>query len=155
MSEPTAPYIPVPVEAARDIAEKYGKSIVIIFSYDPAHGLLHTTTYGTDPQNKAWAAQGGEIGTEALGGLRMAATDFEDYRLEQAANLLAALKSAIKITEEAFEAWDNNKDMRCGKILRHLCDPDLKGYRADIDRIHETVKTAEKFLTLTCKDGNA
>jgi hypothetical protein len=85
------PYEPVPVEAARAIAEKYGKSIVIIFAHDPVHGVLHTTTYGTDPQNKEWAAKGGEIGTKALGALREAATDFEDYRLEQARALLSAL----------------------------------------------------------------
>jgi hypothetical protein len=87
------PYEPVPVEVAREIAEKYHKSIVIIFAHDPVHGLMHTTTYGTDPQNKAWAAQGGEIATKALGGIPQSDMVFEDYRLEQARKLLAVLRS--------------------------------------------------------------
>src|SRR6185436_632488 len=69
----------------------YKKSIVLIFAYDPDFGTLHTTTYGTDPQNKAWAAQGGEIGTKALGGLREQATEYEDYRLSLARSLLKSL----------------------------------------------------------------
>lgn len=86
-------YKPVPVAAARAIAEQYDKSIVIVFSYDPVYDLIHTTTYGTDPQNKAWAARGGEIATRALGGLTELATDFEDYRLTQARKALVALKA--------------------------------------------------------------
>lgn len=86
-------YKPVPVQAARAIAEEYEKSIVIVFAYDPVHGRLHTTTYGNDPQNRAWAAQGGEIATRALGGLTELSTEFEDYRLSQARKLLAALKA--------------------------------------------------------------
>ncbi len=89
-----SPYKPVPVATAKAIAEEFDKSIVIICAHDPVFGLLHVTTYGTDPQNKAWAAKGGEIANAALGGLRQAATDFEDYRLIQAHKLLAALKEA-------------------------------------------------------------
>ncbi len=94
MSEPVDPYIPIPVEAAREIAEKYGKAIVIINAWDNVYGLLHTTTYGADPQNKAYAAMGGEITVKALGGLRQASTDFEDYRLAMAKLLREALKEA-------------------------------------------------------------
>jgi len=90
-------YKPVPVQAAKAIAESFDKSIVIVFSYDSVYGLIHTTTYGSDPQNKAWAAQGGEIATRALGGLTEAKTDFEDYRLSQATKLLTALKKAVAI----------------------------------------------------------
>ncbi len=93
-------YKPVPVEAARAIADKYAKSIVIIFAHDPVHGCLHTTTYGRNPQEKAWAAQGGEIATKALGGIREASTDFEDYRLQQARNLLEALRDAVACAYE-------------------------------------------------------
>ncbi len=118
-------YRPVPVAAAKTIAEQYGKSIVIIFAHDPVHGLMHTTTYGTDPQNKAWAAQGGEIATKALGGLREAGTDFEDYRLQQARKLLAALKDAV--------AWAYESDI--------TDEPDTW-----LSRARTAVKDAEKFI---------
>lgn len=142
----SVPYKPVPVETARAIAEQYEKSIVIIFTHDPLFGMLHTTTYGVGPQEKEWAAQGGEIATKALGAVVELATDFEDYRIDQARRLLAALKSVVKIADEAFEAWDKDNDMRCGKMLRALSDPKLKGYRPDIDAIHEAIKVAEGFL---------
>ena len=57
-----------------------------------------------------------------------------------------ALTTVIKIADEAFEAWDKDRDMRVGKILRALGDPNMKGYRADIDAIHATVENARKFL---------
>ncbi len=96
------PYEPVPVEAARAVAEKYGKSIVIIFAHDPVHGLLHTTTYGDNPQNKAWAAKGGEIASKALGGVLDESTHFEDYRLQQAQMLLGALEGLIDAWWDEF-----------------------------------------------------
>ena len=74
------PYKPVPVAEARRISETYGKSVVLIFAWDPAHGMLHSTTYGRNEQEKEWAAQGGEIGARALGGMPELGTDFEDYR---------------------------------------------------------------------------
>jgi hypothetical protein len=88
-------YKPIPVEEAKAIAEQYDKSIVIIFSHDPVYGLLHTTTFGSGPQEKEWAAQGGEIATRALGGVVELKTDFEDYRLAQAQNLLRVLKDLV------------------------------------------------------------
>ena len=139
-------YVPVPVEAARIIAEQYAKSVVIIFAWDPIHGHIHTTTYGTGPQEKVWAAHGGETATKALGGVVELATDFEDFRLTIAKRLLHALKSAVKLADEAFNEWDNDNDSRVGKILRFLGDPKLKGYRPDIDDIHAAIKEAEIYL---------
>lgn len=95
------PYVPVPVQAAREIAEKYGKSIVIIFCHDLVHGMMHTTTYGTDPQNRAWAAQGGEIATRALGGSPELGRGYEDYRIEQARKLLVSIRKLLAIAEYA------------------------------------------------------
>lgn len=115
-------YKPVPVEAAKAIAQQYDKSIVIIFSHDPVYGLLHTTTYGSDPENRAWVAQGGEIATKALGGITELATDFEDYRLKQAITLLASLKTA--------RAYIGGKSSR----------------NATLKRIDTTIEEAEKFL---------
>lgn len=41
-----------------------------------------------------------------------------------------------RIAIEAFTAWDSDKDMRVGKILRALSG-EMPGYRADIDALLE------------------
>jgi voltage-gated potassium channel Kch len=73
-------YTPVPVQAAREIAEKYEKSHVIINTWDSVHGLLHTTTYGVTEQQKHQAAIGGEKAAIALGADLGKADKFEDFR---------------------------------------------------------------------------
>lgn len=93
-------YKAIPVKTAKEIADHFDKSIVIIFSYDPIYGMLHTTTYGNGPQDKIDAAQGGEIATKALGGITELRKDFQDYRLEVANRLLNALKIGIRIFKE-------------------------------------------------------
>ncbi len=84
-------YVFVPVAAARAIAEQYNKSIVIVYAWDAIYGLLHTTTYGTDEQNRAWAASAGEIGIKALGCLPEHHM-FEDYRLDRIKELEAEVQ---------------------------------------------------------------
>src|SRR5437588_9363562 len=73
-------YKPIPVEAAKEISDKYEKSIVLIWSWDPVHELLHTTTYGKSIQEKNWAARGGEIAAEALGAIMTEKDTYEDFR---------------------------------------------------------------------------
>jgi hypothetical protein len=148
-------YVAVPVEAAKAIADQYGKSIVIIFAHDPVHGVLHTTTYGRDPQEKAWAAQGGEIATKALGGVLELGTSFEDYRLRQAQALLTALESALKVAKEVFDGWYKNRDVQWQRSLQALAEPETRrGYRADIDAIHDIVREAKKYLTGKTHEAN-
>ncbi len=77
--------------------------------------MLHTTTYGTDPQSKAWAAKGGEIGTKALGGIREASVDFEDYRLMQAKSLYLALRGIMK-------------EIEVGSLVRETADDHAPGW---------------------------
>ena len=56
------------------------------------------------------------------------------------AKLEAALRSAIKVAEEARVEWDEAPSgMRAGKILIALSGA-LPGYRADIDAIHAALK---------------
>lgn len=71
-------YKPIPVSVAKEIAEKFKKSIVIIAAWDPIHGLLHTTTSGRNKQECEWAALGGKKVTEALGADYGKRTIFED-----------------------------------------------------------------------------
>lgn len=73
-------YIPVPVEIARMIADKYQKAIVIINTWDITHGLLHTTTYGRSLEQKHQAAKGGEIAATALGADMPKADKYQDFR---------------------------------------------------------------------------
>jgi|SRR5579863_5050598 len=110
---PMSDYKPIPVEDAKALAERYQKSIVIIFAWDPAHGLIHTTTYGFSEQDKDWAAKGGEIATAALGGVVPAKIDFEDYRITRIKKLEAENKQLREVERIAWnvvndtESWPN------------------------------------------------
>ncbi len=74
-------YLPIPVAEAKSLGDRYDKSIVIVFAWDPTFELIHTTTYGKSVQDKEWAAKGGEIATAALGGEVLQKLEFEDYRI--------------------------------------------------------------------------
>jgi hypothetical protein len=78
----TQKYTPVPVEAAKAIAEKYEKDIVIVNSWDTTHGLLHTTTFGVSEEQKHQAAVGGEVAATALGADLNRKDIYEDFRRE-------------------------------------------------------------------------
>ena len=74
------PYLPIPVEFAREVARKFDKDIVIICAWSNEHALLHTTTYGVNPEDKIHAAKGGEIAATALGMDLKAKIPTEDFR---------------------------------------------------------------------------
>lgn len=57
----------VPIEAAKDIAEKFCKDQVIIVCWDGEHSKSHVTTYGKSLLDCKRAAVGGNIMKEALG----------------------------------------------------------------------------------------
>ena len=64
--------------------------------------------------------------------------------LESRNELLAALKSAVGIASEAAREWDMAPNgMKAGKLLLALCGH-VKGYRRDIDAIHEAIARAER-----------
>ena len=71
-----------------------------------------------------------------------------DYVMEQCkagsvnAEVLAALKATVEIAEECAREWDGDNDMRVGKILLALAGAN-RGYRADIDAIHDAIFKAE------------
>lgn len=73
-------YVPVPVEAAREIAQKFAKDIVVIVATDRAHDQIHTTTYGRSQFDKIHAAELGPVLATAAGGFVPAAKMFEDFR---------------------------------------------------------------------------
>ncbi len=75
-------FLPVPVAAAKAIAERYQKTIVLILAWDPVHGKTNVTTYGENEADRLNAAAFGErVAKEA--GLDSAATKrSEDFRTE-------------------------------------------------------------------------
>jgi len=57
----------IPIEAAKDIADKYGQNQVVIVTFDKSTGLTHVVTYGKSVEECAEAAQGGNFVKRALG----------------------------------------------------------------------------------------
>ncbi len=90
-------YQPVPVKAAKEIAEKYDKAIVIINTWDTKHGLLHTTTYGVSQEQKHQAAKGGDISAKALGADMPRSNFYEDFRKNE---LAQAQQEAVSAERE-------------------------------------------------------
>ena len=94
------PYLPIPVNTAREISERYQKSMVVILAYDPEHQKTHTTTYGVSAFEKENAAACGELCALTLGGdlsKKQTHEDFnDDYRpaeYTEAMDLLRAIVS--------------------------------------------------------------
>ncbi len=131
---PKSEYLPVPVEAARRIAETYKKSMVIINAWDDEHARLHTTTYGIDPIDKAMAADGGAIAAKALDVDMLQAHAFEDYRLATARALLGALKAAA-----TFHGTAHQEDCPCDDT----CDCRFKPFN---DLINRTINQADEAI---------
>jgi hypothetical protein len=62
--------------------------------------------------------------------------------------LAEALEAALKIADEARKEWDEAPTgMRAGKLLIALSGG-LRGYRADIDAIHDTLAAYEASKTV-------
>jgi hypothetical protein len=79
------PYLAIPVETARQIARDFDKQVVIICGWNHEHKLLHTVTYGAEPNDKISAANGGEICAKALGMDLSKSITNEDFRTVDAA----------------------------------------------------------------------
>lgn len=92
-------YLPVPVQAAKFLSERFRKSMVVILSFDPEFELTHCTSYGVQAFDKEQAAAIGErCVQEVCGGDLSRKVSFEDFhhnmdpaRLREAQELLAAV----------------------------------------------------------------
>ncbi len=58
---------PIPVAEAERIADTYAYDQVIIVAWNAETGGTHITTFGTKPEHKKMAAQGGDRVAEILG----------------------------------------------------------------------------------------
>jgi len=60
-------YIGISIEDAKELADKYQKSQVIIFTWDKFHETEHVVTYGNTAEDSVHAARGGNFIKKALG----------------------------------------------------------------------------------------
>ncbi len=105
-------YQPVPVSAAREIAETFAKDIVIINAWDRKHALLNTTTFGKTPEDKMNAAFGGELAAAALGAQLKESTTHEDYRVTLGRRM-AALLMTIAVEHGGWHTAHCPEDDTC------------------------------------------
>jgi hypothetical protein len=89
-------YLDVPVEAAKSIAERFRKSIVVILAFDPAHQLTHTTTYGVSAFDKENAAAAGEKCSAAVGCDLSAKQTFADFHNDYEPAFLREAEEILK-----------------------------------------------------------
>ena len=101
-----SPYLSIPVETARSIARMFDKQIVIICAWNHEHKLLHTVTYGVEPNDKLSAAKGGETCTQALGMNLDAKRVTEDFRTVDAARN-AQLRDLADGVIHALRSYEN------------------------------------------------
>jgi hypothetical protein len=73
-------YRPVPVEAAKHVAQVYEKDQVVILAWDRAHETLHTTTYGKTAEDKVSAGGLAVLCNQAAGLDGEPRTTFEHYK---------------------------------------------------------------------------
>lgn len=92
-------YLPVPVDVAREISNRFEKSIVVIISFDEAHQLTHTTTYGKRAADKIVAAEWGEKFTEASGADLSSKTNYEDFRADPDELMAARYREATELLQ--------------------------------------------------------
>lgn len=114
-----AQYQPVPVDAAKQIATGFQKSVVVILCFDRTHQRVHTTTYGVAPTDKDWAAEWGEIATRAIGTDLDQKISYEDYR-RVGASAAAELRAAQEQRAKLFAACQAAHDL----LLR--CDAETR-----------------------------
>jgi hypothetical protein len=60
-------YKNIPIKAAKEIAAKFNKDMVIIVCWDKTHGRTHVTTYGKTLEDCIHAAEGGNLVKRAIG----------------------------------------------------------------------------------------
>lgn len=129
------PYIPVPVEAAKEISEKYGKAIVIINTWDTEHGLLHTTTFGASPEQKQQAAVGGDISAAALGADLLKKNTYED--LTWNFNKLRKLDLMLA----RIHGWFHSGEKPNEEVIK-----DINEARNIITLVEESIEKTEKVI---------
>jgi hypothetical protein len=102
---PNPEYRPVPVEAAKRIADEFRKVAVVILAFDAEHDLVHTTTYGATPLAKDQAAKIGDALPQMLGADVMQSKWYEDYRATEAAQYKAQIDALVAELDSMIERF--------------------------------------------------
>lgn len=118
-------YLPVPVEAARQISVGWRKQIVVIVSIDHVFDKTHFTTYGQEPEDKMIAARLGEAICTATGHFIEQAEVSEDFRTVDAAKRQADIERLERVLVACDHALGSLLAVRGGmtdEALQHLRD---------------------------------
>lgn len=115
-------YIPIPVEAAKQIAGQYQKSSVVILAYDERHEVTQTTTYGTTPFHKENAAAIGFICSQAIGCDLSKKQVFEDFHKDYDP---AIYKAAMELLKKILQRDEGPIDLLL-EVARLLDKAELK-----------------------------
>jgi hypothetical protein len=108
---------PIPVDAARQIADQYQKDIVLLVAWDQASSKTHVVTWGREPPQKTSAAAAGDMIRQMLR-LEGAAEVYEDFRREgEAASTVDALRRQLSAIREAIDKIVVTEGQDAGVIL--------------------------------------
>jgi hypothetical protein len=119
-------YVPVPVEAARQIARTYAKQIVVVLSIDKVFSTTHITTYGVAAEDKIVAANIGEELAKEYGGNPR--TTFEDFKARTQAE---AAETIERLTAELAHVRGERDRLFVTAYLEHQMETDPIGDRID------------------------
>ncbi len=100
-------YQPVPVDAARQIGQHFGKGIVVILAVDDAHALIHCTTWGETAEQKHSAAQLGDQISVFVGMDLSRRSTFEDFRTRSEADSAATIDRLIRERDDLRRQLEN------------------------------------------------
>lgn len=115
MSERAQRHRPIPIAAARKIAEEYGYDQVVIFGADREQSKNHVATYGVTKEHCDEAAKTGTFITQVLG-----PQDTESLR-----NLRTALNAEIqrRLVAEGIEPMDDEQPLEIESVDLLTMDP--------------------------------
>lgn len=121
-----AEHIPIGVDVARQIAERFRKSAVVILAYDPESGMLHTTTFGAHAAAKLVAAKWGDRCNQLIAGagfeLRTSYEDFRDADPARQAERIDTLLRACRAAEHAIGSLLAVRDGISDELLANVRD---------------------------------
>jgi hypothetical protein len=115
-------YQPVPVYAARRLAEEFGKEVVIILAWDHVHDRLHTTTYGRADKSKWLAADAGIVAARALGAQIDMKQYYEDFRTEVDTAKFLRSKELLRASWHALQSLIACREALADSTLQKICD---------------------------------
>jgi hypothetical protein len=102
-------YKPVPVDAARRIANLYEKDLALIVTWDRTHNLTHVTTYGRTVELKEVAASAGERIAKMLGLDPGKLPPHEDFRFKDQALAAQELDRLTFLLERALQTMSDER----------------------------------------------